>query len=167
MDMESLIKRIKVTPDCIIYPPSGIPTIQPEHTLPEDVLTFYQLCGGIALYEMSEYSLHIVPPENFQLANPIILVGLTEEQFRATRNEISWSWYLIGQGESNEYVTIDLHPNRLGRCYYSFWDRHAMKGYSPVIATSFTDLLIRMLDNRGQEWYWEQADFESLGDAYD
>lgn len=166
MDILTLVNKLEHTPDCSILSPSETPLVKPEHILPYDVREFYQLCGGATFFEQSEYSMRIVSPKNFVLANPIILTGLTEDQFTATKHEISWSWYIVGKGETGEYLLIDLHSERLSRCYYSFWDRHAMRGYSPIIATSFTDLLLRLLANRGQQWYWERPDF-NLGDAYD
>ncbi len=51
------------------------------------------------------------------------------------------------------------HP-RMDRCYTD-------KGNSPVIALSFTEFLKLILENPGDEWYWEKPGFESLGDAYD
>ncbi|WP_331460411.1 SMI1/KNR4 family protein [Gracilibacillus suaedae] len=48
-----------------------------------------------------------------------------------------------------------------------FFDRHGLVGESQRIATSFTDLLERLIKNKGQYWYWLRSDFISLGDAYD
>jgi antitoxin YokJ len=170
MNLDKLLNRIRVTPDCLVYPASGTPIIHPDHLLPEDMQNFYRLCGGVTLYDDSEYAIDIVSPQELVLANPIIFLDAFEEPSameKEKKENTSWSWYIIGKGNSGEYVTIDLAPARLGRCYYSFWDRHAMKGYSSIIAVSFTDLLYRLIDNRGQQWYWEQPGFQSLGDAYD
>ncbi len=76
-------------------------------------------------------------------------------------------WYLLARGSSGEGISIDLHPDRLGRCYDSFWDRHGLAGSCPVIALSFLDLLTRLMDSGGAHWYWLEADFGSLGDAYE
>ena len=166
-DIETIIKRVQNSPDCVLYPPSDTPIVKQEHVLPEDVLAFYQLCGGGMLYDQSEYLLQLVPPGRFVPASPVMLVGLSEEQLKASKDEIHWSWYIFGEGQSGEHILIDLALERLGRYYYSFWDRHAMIGCMPVIANSFTDLLVRMFENQGQGWYWEQPDFEPLGDAFD
>lgn len=128
------------------------------------------LCGGATLYDRSEYAVDIVGPQEFILANPAIFLdvfGKPSEMDMRKKENISWSWYIVGKGNSGEYIVIDLDEARLGRCYYSFWDRHAMKGYSPIIAVSFTDLLQRLIENKGERWYWEQPGFKSLGDAYD
>jgi hypothetical protein len=85
----------------------------------------------------------------------------------ACEDDISASWHLIVDDTNGEYLTIDLSENRVGRCYDSFFDRHGVRGSCPIIATSFSELLQRLIENRGQHWYWLQEGFESLGDAYD
>ena len=47
------------------------------------------------------------------------------------------------------------------------FDRHGIVGESQIIATSFTNLLEKLIKNNGQYWYWLKSEFESLGDAYD
>lgn len=116
--------------------------------------------GGALLFEKADYSILIVPPQDFQLANPIIVGELCEE-------DISSDWYICATDRNGEYITIDLNPGRLGRCYDSFYDRHGVVGECSIIATSFTDLLERLIENRGRHWYWLQEDFIPLGDAYD
>jgi hypothetical protein len=160
MSIESLVNKIKTLPDCVVYPPSGIPAVNKSHTLPDDVHKFYELCGGVLLYEKADYSILIVPPQDFLLANPIIVGELCEE-------DISSDWYICATDRNGEYITIDLNPKRLGRCYDSFYDRHGVVGECSIIATSFTDLLERFIENKGRYWYWLQKDFIPLGDAYD
>lgn len=159
MNVDELIRRIASTPGCTIRPPAGLPDAG-SYRLPSDVEAFYRECGGCVLYEDSQYPFHVVEPHAFRAANPII-VGESDA------DDISASWYIVGHGRTQEFVTIDLALSRAGRCYDSFWDRHAVAGSSSIIALSFTDLLERMYDNRGQYWYWLQPSFESLGDAYD
>lgn len=166
-DMFKLLDTTRKTAGCTILPPVGLPTMEPSHTLPEDVRTFYSLCGGAILHAVSPYSVTLVGPEDFVLANSKILIGFSEEALAAAMHEISGSWYIIGGYDNTEYICIDCNPLRLGRCYYSFWDRHGMQGYSPIIALSFTELLERLLQARGEEPYWEQEGFVSYGDAYD
>jgi hypothetical protein len=81
--------------------------------------------------------------------------------------DITSQWYIIASDGHRDYLTIDLSCQRLGKCYDSFWDRHGVVGECAVIATSFTDLLERLIANNGQHWYWLTEDFTSLGDAYD
>ncbi|MDY7224713.1 SMI1/KNR4 family protein [Halalkalibacterium halodurans] len=159
--IKNLIKQIKNLDHCHVYEPIGLPQInEDQHVLPNDLKEFYTLCGGVALYENKDYPIYVVPPEEFILANPVIVGELCEE-------DISSDWYIICSDGKGEHLTIDLHKSRLGKCYDSFFDRHGIVGETQVIATSFTDLLERLIDNQGQHWYWLQDTFEDLGDAYD
>lgn len=159
--INQLITEIKSLPNCRIHEPAGLPKIdEMKHTLSEDLKEFYRLCGGLSLYENEEYPIHIISPEKFVLANPVIVGELYDE-------DISSNWYIICHNGKDEYLTIDLDEKRLGRCYDSFFDRHGLVGESQIIATSFTDLLERLLKNKGQYWYWLKSDFQLLGDAYD
>lgn len=119
------------------------------------------------MFNSSAYSMDIVPPSRFVLANPVIFIGVSKNELNETGVDISWSWYIVGEGENRQYITIDLSFERLGRCYDSFWDSHAMPGYTPIVARSFTDLLSDLLLNRGKHWYWLQPDFRPIGDAYE
>lgn len=65
-----------------------------------------------------------------------------------TEYDISSNWYIIGRDMNKEYITIDLNPLRLGRCYDSYWENHGVPGNCAIIATTFTELI-------------------TLGDAYD
>jgi hypothetical protein len=88
---------------------------------------------SIRIFLRKFYSINIVSPNKFLLANPILLTGISEEALRTSKGDISWSWYIVGEGENGQFITIDLSPGRLGRCYDSFWDCHAMPGYSQRI----------------------------------
>lgn len=167
MFIQGLLKRIESTPDCEVYAPTGLPLILDGHIIPEDLREFYNLCGGVSLYRKLPKRLGILPPERVIQANPILLPGLTPEQVAANADDISWSWYIIAHDYGGNYLTIDLSEGRLGRCYDSFFDRHAMPGYCPIIARSFTELLTHLFENQREYPYWEVSDFVSMGDAYD
>lgn len=168
--MTTLMKtltNIKNCSDCFVYPSQGHPQIYPEHVFPDDLREFYQLCGGVSFFPSSAYSLNIVSPSRFLLANPVFFTGVSREDLLSSKSDISWSWYIIGEGDRGQFITIDLSPERLGRCYDSFWDCHAMPGYSQIVAKTFTELLIHLANNKGKPWYWLQPGFISYGDAYD
>jgi antitoxin YokJ len=93
------------------------------------------------------------------LANPVIIGERVDD--------ISDSWYIVGRGGAGEFMSIDLHPDRVGTCYDSFREVHGVPGSCAVIALSFTDLLERLLAAHGGHWYWLEPDFAPLGDAYD
>lgn len=160
MDIATLISSFKAEINCDVYPPTGTPKIDIHHFMPDDLSIFYTLCGGLVLFKYAPHPLHIVAPTNVLLANPIIVGSKYEE------DDISSSWYIIGESRNEEYITIDLSRERLGRCYDSFWDNHAVAGSCPIIALSFTELLLKWFQSKGQEQYWTTTDFISLGDAY-
>ncbi|MEI5906963.1 SMI1/KNR4 family protein [Bacillus spongiae] len=160
MRIQELVQELKSLPNCIVHPPGGTPKLEEIHVLPNDITEFYNICGGIDLFITSEYSISISSPNKFELANPII-IGERGEY------DISCEWYIIGSDKNNDYITVDLNSERFGRCYDSFWDRHGVVGDCSIIATSFTQLLELLLKNRGQNFYWLEKNFTSLGDAYD
>lgn len=160
MTIKQLITKIRTIPDCVVYPTSGLPHIEDKYILPDDIKEFYNLCGGVSLYLNGESTANIVPPSEFILANPVIVGERCE-------NDITSNWYIIANDGNGDYLTIDIQEERLGRCYDSFWDRHGVVGECPIIANSFTELLERLIDNKGQRWYWLRDGFISLGDAYD
>jgi len=43
--IQNLIKQMRELPDCVVFPSTRLPESRPEHTLPEDIQQFYQLCG--------------------------------------------------------------------------------------------------------------------------
>lgn len=161
MKVKDLIELLKKESDCEVRPPSGYPTLfNDNHHLPEDLNEFYTLCGGLGLFLKSDYPIYIVSPQEFVLANPIIIEELCPE-------DISSEWYIIADDKNGQYITIDLSPERFGRCYDSFWDRHGLVGDCPIIARTFSELLYNIINSRGEHWYWLQDDFQPFGDAYD
>jgi hypothetical protein len=159
MNIDTLVSRIRVTQGCKVHDPIGLPMLSGKNVLPDDLKMFYTLCGGMSLFEDRAYPLSIVPPNRFVLANPIIIGEIVEDDISAT-------WHIIGDDANGDYITIDVSAERPGRCYDSFNDCHGVAGSCPIIATSFTDLVSRLYENRGQYWYWLRPDFVSLGDAY-
>ncbi|MEK8130437.1 SMI1/KNR4 family protein [Paenibacillus filicis] len=160
MDLKQLIDEIKLTYSCNVHPSRGIPRIEENYYLPRDLKEFYSLCGGIQLFQGSDYAVNIVGPEEFVPANPVIVGERCSE-------DITSDWYIIADNGSGEYLTIDLNGKRIGRCYDSFIDRHGIVGECSIIAFSFMELLGRLFENKGNYWYWLESSFDSLGDAYD
>lgn len=160
MDLPDVLRRIAADDACKLLPPSGMPAVASEHRIPEDVLEFYRVAGGAALFSGSNYDYSIVGPKEVRPAN--LVMGLD-----SGGSDISDAWYIIATDGEGEYLTIDLDLARLGKCYDSFHEIHGVAGSMPIIARSFTELLQRLLDNRGEYPYWLRDDFAKLGDAYD
>lgn len=163
MSIEELLAKFRAKPGCEVLPPSGIPVIESGHTLPVDLREFYTRCGGVRLWKEDAFPLQIVSPDECVLANPVIIIGVSEQILAETRGHRSWSWYVIAEGPNGQFVTIDMAPERLGLCYNSSWEVHP--GNSTIIARSFTDFLNRVAESNGQAWYWDNDEFVSLGDA--
>ncbi|WP_114381027.1 SMI1/KNR4 family protein [Paenibacillus prosopidis] len=159
-NIEELLRQIASLPNCRVSPPTGLPRTDEGYNLPPDLKRFYELCGGVMLFENKDYNCQIVPPNEFTLSNPVIVGEHVE-------GDISSHWFIVVHDGNGDYISIDLHQKRLGKCYDSFWDRHGVVGECPVIARSFTELLNQLVQNNGERWYWLKEDFESLGDAYD
>ena len=159
MDILTLINAINSSPDCTVLPPVGIPLEKSGITLPKDLTEFYRVCGGITLYS-SKTAFEIVPPEKVVPANPVIVGELCEE-------DISSRWYIIAKDSESNYITIDLSPERLGKCYDSFPEYHGIVGECAVTANSFTELVYNLYSYKGNGIYWLDNNFKYLGDAYD
>ena len=58
-----------------------------KNNLPEDIIEFYENCGGMSLFTSEDYVANIVEPNEFKLANSIIVGELCEE-------DITSQWYI-------------------------------------------------------------------------
>ncbi|MFG6487199.1 SMI1/KNR4 family protein [Roseateles sp. BYS78W] len=158
--IQRLLEAVSELQGCTVLPSRGQPFVSRELALPDDLKAFYERCGGLRLFEQSPCPFEILGPDEFEPANLAIL-GLGLQQ------DISDDWYLLARSGSQQSVSIDLHPSRLGHCYDSFWDRHAVAGSSTVIALSFSKLLQQTVAFAGRGLYWLEPGFKDLGDAYD
>ena len=159
--MRELLERIADLADCDLLPPAGQPSLRAALARPDDLRLFYDLCGGAVLFRDALYSVAIRAPEELVPANPVIVGEPCPE-------DITDTWHLVADGrDGSQFISLDLHPDRLGRCYDSFHETHGLVGDSPVIATSFTQLLERLVSSSGRRWFWLEPGFESHGDAYD
>ena len=158
MEINEIIELLFRDEDCILSPPSDLPSLPAGIRLPVDLKEFYSNCGGCVLFGDEAYGIEIVPPDEFKRANPVI-VG--EE----CQVDISYDWFIVARVGS-QYITIDLNADRARRCYDSFWDCHGVAGECAVIATTFSELMKSLLRERGKALFWTQPDFAFIGDAY-
>jgi hypothetical protein len=61
-------------------------------------------------------------------------------------------------------IVLDLHPARLGRCYDAFWNTYGVVDSMPIVARSYTELLVRLAETSGTE---AELTAHAYGDAYD
>jgi hypothetical protein len=160
--IDEVVEIAAAIPGCEVLPPAGQPKLSSKrHKLPKDLRRFYELAGGASLFG----GFRVVTPKEFEPANPVLLPKDVYSKYRKDF-ALSDSWYLICvNGGPDEAISIDLAANRSGRCYDSFHEVHGT-GDSLIIAQSFTELLFRLLDNRGRIW-WEGSKGFSYGHAFD
>ncbi|MHC4502337.1 MAG: SMI1/KNR4 family protein [Planctomycetota bacterium] len=168
MNARELIHDIRATPDCVVFPPAGLPRLKPEHVLPADSADFYSLCGGLVLFRSIAFPVTILPPDRVKLANPQI--ALLDESVDS--GDISWSWYTVAEDGNGDYFTLDCAPGRLGRCYNSFHETHGLAGQTPVVAWTMIDFIVRMKDLISScstdDYHWPSRIHElDLADAYE
>jgi hypothetical protein len=170
VEIETLLARLQKRGCCDLAPPAGVPNVAPGHILPPDLVRFYKMCGGGRINIGASFGWCIVPPAEFVLANPFIRgAGLSTQELKALlpENDLSWSWYIVAEGfAGGDYITIDCHPDRAGICYDSFWETHAVPGHSAIIALSFTELMMRLIESEGDKHFWENEGVDGYGDAY-
>lgn len=158
--IDSLVSRIRLLPDCTVHAPVGLPLLREPERLPEDLARFYSLCGGVALFAGADYAIDVVGPSDFVRSN-IAIRGCDDA------TDISSSWYIVARAGAQEAISVDCSSERLGRCYDSFWDVHAIAGSSAIVALSFTELLTKLVAGEGGHWYWLADPRNVHGDAYD
>src|SRR5215831_6470592 len=100
--MKDLLNKIRETRGCRVFPGTGMPAIEADHELPADLREFYELCGGVHFFADALFSVRISSPSELVPANPVII----GRKF----DDLSSSWYIIGRGGGDEFISIDLHP---------------------------------------------------------
>jgi hypothetical protein len=159
-NIEFLLAQISQNTDCEVSRRANPIVVKLNYKLPDDLQYYLNNYNYINLFISSKYSFKIIGEEDFKRANPVILG-------EDAKDDISYNWFIVATNERSQYITIDLEEKRLGKCYDSFWDRYSLVGDQPIIANSFSDLLKKMFDNKGEYYYWLKDNFDSLGDAYD
>ena len=158
--MRELLQKISEMEGCKVLPPTGIPDIN----LPDDLTEFYSLCGGVFLFEGSDYWFKISSPEQLIPSNPAILPEGFDEDI--PRDDISNKLYIIARNGPEQAISINLGKSHLGYCYDSFWELHATSE-SSIIAYSFKSLLNNLVKGNGSYPYWLKSNFFKLGHLYD
>ena len=159
--LHELVAGLRGDRTCVFAQP-GDQTGSTSLTLPEDLRQFYEICGGLVLFEDAPFAWVIVGPHEVTPTNLEVIGEQVED-------DITSSWYVIARlrGDSNALISIDLAANRLGWCYDSDVEVHGLVGNCAVLAHSFTELLEQLIKARGQYVFWEDSHFASKGDAYD
>lgn len=164
MDIKKILEEIKSTPGCELLP---IIKSNYEKKLPDDLEYFFKNYGGINFFIDMPYGITVVGAHDFKNSNAYLFPE-DDIIWEELDGDISNDWFIIAKSENlSQYISIDLNDDRLGHCYDSFIETHANPESSPIIAKSFTELLKKILDEKGVNWYWLAKDFENYGDAYE
>ncbi len=155
MDIDILVKQIGEDPDCEVFPPIGQPELKnPVDMLPEDLRRFYALCGGANLYMSRDFGFRVVPPTELLPANPILTSFNYEEAKDILDNDISAHWYLLCPSSGpEENIVIDLHPERLGKCYDGYLSIYGTSD-EIIVSYSFTEAIFGVLESKGETTFW-------------
>ncbi len=116
------------------------------------------MCGGVLLFPAEEEGWDVGVPEQF--------VRTDEQHGLDSPLPAPHMWTIANVHDSRiAPLSIDLRPERLGRCYDAFWDIHASPGNQPVAALSFSELLTVLFRARGMRpSFYDEAPY---GDAWD
>lgn len=158
--IEEIIDRMRTMSCCQLLPPQGLPTLPHGMLLPADLLYFYGKAGGAVLFGSRNSPTIILAPDQFQRID----LGICGECFASGPFE---HWFALADVQDGNYIAIDLNPRFCGHCYDAFHETFAMPGYVAIVASSFTNLLERLLAAEGRCSYWLQDDFQQLGEAFD
>jgi hypothetical protein len=119
--------RLKKDPAWIVFPPAGVPELSrdpraPDVCLPDDVLSSYQLCGGMKTKIRTDDDLYtqIVPAAGFNWAIKEIIGSLYDKDVGLYGDNILWSCYVVASVGTDSYLLVDLAPERYERCYYTY-----------------------------------------------
>jgi hypothetical protein len=136
--------------------------------IPEDLLEFYKLCGGLESIVSCDEDLilSVVRPASFSWSLPSVFGEPLESTFPGYENTMFRYWYMLGRGDTDEFFVIDLNPASYGRCYLSYLYYFGQPGRTPIVAGSFSEFLVTLYDAaaKGERWSWDDI---GLGDALD
>lgn len=167
-ELDRVLAVVAARSDCRLLPPAGQARVTDGLSVPDDLRRFHERCGGAVLFTGTEYPLQVGVPDRVVAASPRLLTpeiaaGIAVED----PHDLTNSCFVIADGgrdsSTDPAVVVDLHPDRLGRCYVAFWDTFGVAGEMPVIAVTMDELLRVLLEHEGQV----TALPDRYGDAYE
>jgi len=139
-----------------------------ERGMPDDLLAFHEECDGAFLFEQSANSWDFQADERswkWRLLPLDEMRPLTEilwiEEDSPLRSEMN-SWYPVLDVCDGNYLAIDAGTAHRGQCLDIFHETAGLAGEHRIIATSFRELLDRLLDSGGAP-FWLESGFDSPG----
>ncbi|GGJ50525.1 hypothetical protein [Streptomyces brasiliensis] len=168
--LKHLLAEIETIKGCSVEPPNGESVaVAAHHQIPDDLRELHRLCARIRLHKGTHYPWSVSGPSDLVPAGPLLLTP--EEAARASSEsplDPVNSCYVIARDSpdrvSGQWVVVDLHPERTGRCCLTAWDTFGLVDEMPIVATSVRQLLQWLLCLAGDN---PMAHLPALGDAYD
>ena len=166
MEIQNLIDLIQAEPGCLLLPPKGQPRLESsQHAVPDDLVYFYERCGGADLFMAHDFGFRVVPPDELKTSNPLLKrfdYGARKDIFDS---DVSAAWYLLFTSAGpEENIVIDLHPDRKGMCYDGYLNTYASSDCM-IVAQSFTEALQGVVNCRGEALFWSGRD--PIGHIYE
>lgn len=146
--------------------------MQHSHTLPNELVELYQLCGGLGIFVGEQCRTYISEPHEFIPANEW---SYEKEFLEKLKNEDEnyylWksnNWYKFAYIENGNFIVIDLNEDRLGWCYLCNAGNYDYDedGDMPIVAKSPKEFIERTLQTKGECFYWEDESFISYGNVF-
>ncbi|MDU8350890.1 hypothetical protein RYA05_03160 [Pseudomonas syringae pv. actinidiae] len=114
--------------------------------MPDDLSDFYRHFGGAVFHANATYCFRIYPP------------WLERSDFAVMGEDLgipdSANWYALGEF-GDQVISIDLGQGpQFGYCYDSFWDSYPTADESTLIARSFTELIKKVIESKGERLFW-------------
>lgn len=165
--LDRVLAEISGRDDCRLLPPAGQARVPDGLAIPDELRRFHDRCGGAVMFTHGPFTWHVSGSDRLVPASPRLLTPAIAARVMAEHpDDLTNTCYVIadgGESATAPHVVIDLHPDRLGRCYDTFWDTYGLVGDMPVVAVTVTELLQVLLASRGQHGSLPRR----YGDAYD
>jgi antitoxin YokJ len=167
-DLHRVLAAIAARNDCQLLPPAGPARVPDGVALPHDVSRFHERCGGAVLFIGTEFPWQVGVPDRVVAASPRLLTPEIATRVAVENPEdLTNECYVIADGgresSTDANIVVDLHPDRLGRCYVAFWDTYGVVGEMPIVALTMAELLRALLEHDGRAASLP----DRYGDAYE
>lgn len=141
--INGIIKEINST-WCNVTLPVEIPSFL---SLPDDLSYFYKNFSSVIFFPDSPYPFEIISPRDIKKSD---LLVLGED----ANDPVTQEWYTLVKCD-DQLISIDLKNGKsFGYCFDSFWDVYGTIDDDTLVATSFTELVAKIINSKGNSLFW-------------
>lgn len=134
-DLDRVLAEIAARTDCRLLSPVGQAQLPAGLVVPPGVQRFHDRCGGAVLFTDAEFTWHVSGPGQLVPASPRLLTPQVAAEYP---DDLTNGCYVIAdsgdESSTAPHIVIDLHPDRVGRCYDAFWQDYGLVGEMPIVA---------------------------------